>query len=275
MLEPMRTTPDRADVLAERVSKAFIVDDRRTQALIGLDFQIQAGQFVSIIGPSGCGKSTLLRLVGGLLAVDGGRITVGGRSPQEGRRAKHFGLVPQTPALLPWRTVKENLTLLPRLNHGQGSRVMDDERIDELLVAVGLARFADSLPAELSGGMQQRVSLARALALRPPILLMDEPFAALDEITRASMRFLLLELWRDTPATVMFVTHSIEEAVLLSDRVLVLSSRPGRLAAEIVIEIDRPRRHGIEDADSFHHHAALVRASLDRATIGADPAGAS
>lgn len=270
MLDAMRTNPERADVLVERVSKAFTADKRRTQALADISLEVEAGEFVSIIGPSGCGKSTLLRLIGGLLAVDDGRITVAGRFPQEERQAKQFGLVPQSPALLPWRTVRQNLTLLPRLNRNEGSGPVTDAEVDELLDSVGLTPFADSLPAELSGGMQQRVSLARALALRPPILLMDEPFAALDEITRSAMRFLLLELWWDTRATVIFVTHSIDEAVLLSDRVVVLTAQPGTLAADITIEIDRPRRHGVEDADNFHRHTALVRAALDRAANGHD-----
>ncbi len=255
-------------MIAERVSKGFAVDGRRTQALVDVEFAVRAGEFVTIIGPSGCGKSTLLRLVGGLLEPDDGRITVAGLSPEEGRRAKQFGLVPQSPALLPWRTVRRNLALLPGLNRGAGIVPVSMDEVDGLLESVGLAPFADSLPAELSGGMQQRVSLARALALRPPILLMDEPFAALDEITRSNMRFLLLELWRETRATAIFVTHSIEEAVLLSDRVLVLTARPGRLAAEIDIELRRPRERGIEDDRGFHHHAALVRAALDDAANG-------
>lgn len=268
MLDPMRTPPDLAGVLAEQLGKTFNADGRRTEALLGLDFEIEAGEFVTVIGPSGCGKSTLLRLVGGLLEADQGRITVGGQSPREVRSAKQFGLVPQSPALLPWRSVRENLTLLPGLNKGQGRGQVADDEIDQWLDAVGLASFADSLPAELSGGMQQRVSLARAFVLRPPILLMDEPFAALDEITRTQMRFLLLDLWRDTQATVMFVTHSIEEAVLLSDRVLVLSAGPGQVSAELRIELDRPRHHGIEDEHAFHHYTAQLRACLDTATNG-------
>ena len=255
-------------MLAEGVAKTFLDHGRRTKALTGLDLEIGAGEFVSIIGPSGCGKSTLLRLVGGLIEADQGRLTVTGRSPNEGRRAKQFGWVPQSPALLPWRTVRDNLTLLPHLNRGQGRGPVTDREVDDLLEAVGLASFARSLPAELSGGMQQRVSLIRAFALRPPILLMDEPFAALDEITRAEMRFLLLDLWRDTRATVLFVTHSIEEAVLLSDRVVVLTGRPGQVSDELVIDLDRPREHGLEDADSFHQHTARLRASLNKAAEG-------
>lgn len=265
MLKAVRRTDEAPAVLAEDVGKTFLDHGRRTQALAGLDLEIAGGEFVSIIGPSGCGKSTLLRLVGGLIEADRGRLTVAGQPPTAGREAKRFGWVPQSPALLPWRTVRENLTLLPKLNRGQGRGPVTDHEIDDLLQSVGLAPFAHSLPAELSGGMQQRVSLIRAFALRPPILLMDEPFAALDEITRAEMRFLLLDLWRDTRATVLFVTHSIDEAVLLSDRVVVLTGRPGQVSDDLLIDLDRPREHGLEDADAFHHHRARLRASLNKA----------
>ncbi len=265
IIDPMRTPPEGAVVTAMGLGKGFSVGGRRIEALSGLDFELQAGEFVSIIGPSGCGKSTLLRLAGGLLTPERGTISVGGESPDAGRRSKKFGLVPQTPALLPWLTVRDNLTILPKLNRGEGRGQPSADEIDGLLEAIGLAPFADVLPASLSGGMQQRVSLARAFALRPPVLLMDEPFAALDEITRSQMRYLLLDVWRDTGATVLFVTHSIDEAVLLSDRVLVLTARPGRLSAEITIKLDRPRRVGIEDGEDFHHHAAELRAALNTA----------
>ncbi|MGF1597334.1 MAG: ABC transporter ATP-binding protein [Acidimicrobiales bacterium] len=252
-------------VLAEAVGKTFVDHGRRTEAVAGIDLEIASGEFVSIIGPSGCGKSTLLRLVGGLIEPDRGRLVVDGSPPAEVRRSKRFGLVPQTPALLPWRTVRHNLLLLPELNRRRGRGGVPDAEIDALIDAVGLTHFADALPAALSGGMQQRVSLARAFALRPPILLMDEPFAALDEITRAEARYLLLDLWRATGATVLFVTHSIDEAVLLSDRVVVLTARPGQVADEIEIELDRPRPHGVEDQDDFHRHTARLRASLNKA----------
>lgn len=271
MLDPMRTTPEAALVEARNLGKTFR-DSRDTEALADLDFLLAAGEFVSIIGPSGCGKSTLLRLIGGLLTPDQGSITVAGDSPEAGRRAKQFGLVPQTPALVPWRSVRDNLTLLPKLNRGHGRGRVSETEVDELLKAIGLAPFADALPAQLSGGMQQRISLARAFALRAPILLMDEPFAALDEITRVQMRYLLLDVWKDTGATVVFVTHSIEEAVLLSDRVLVLTARPGRLSAEITIGLERPRREGIEDSEGFHRHTAELRAALSTATGGSTEA---
>ncbi|MEZ5340851.1 MAG: ATP-binding cassette domain-containing protein [Acidimicrobiales bacterium] len=186
-----------------------------------LQLSIAAGEFVSILGPSGCGKSTLLRLVGGLLEADAGDITINGETPTEARDRKHFGFVPQTPALLPWKTVTENVGFLQSLRSTGGP---DRTSVAQTISDVGLTPVASSLPAELSGGMQQRVSLARAFALRPPMLLMDEPFSALDEITRSDMRYLLLNLWRDTEATVLFVTHNIDEAVVLSDRVVVLGA---------------------------------------------------
>ncbi len=265
IIEPMQRSPEGAVVEATGLGMSYPVNGRRLQALAEVDFEVGAGEFVTIIGPSGCGKSTLLRLAGGLLKPDRGSITVDGDSPKAGRRSKKFGLVPQSPALLPWLTVRENLTLLPKVNRSQGRGPVGDGEIQALLEAIGLAPFADTLPSALSGGMQQRVSLARAFALRPPVLLMDEPFAALDEITRSQMRFLLLDVWRDTGATVVFVTHSIEEAVLLSDRVLVLTARPGRLSAELTIKLDRPRLRGIEDGDEFHRHTSELRAALNSA----------
>jgi NitT/TauT family transport system ATP-binding protein len=219
-------------------------------------------------------------------------VTVGGLDPRAARRAKRFGLVPQSPALLPWRTVRDNVTLLDEVNRrSDGSRTRVD--VSALIDAVGLAGFERARPAELSGGMQQRVALARAFALGAPVLLMDEPFAALDEITREGMRFLLASVWGRTPTgadptgapdaagagsgtdtlavnrTVLFVTHAIPEAVILSDRVVVLSGRPGRVIAEEVITLDRPRTAATEDRIEFLHHTRAVRAALERAHEGA------
>jgi len=270
----MHATLESPVVVAEKVGVSFRDRSHSIRALANIDLTINAGELVSVIGPSGCGKSTLLRVLGGLLPPTQGTLRVWGDAPEKGREAKRFGLVPQTPALLPWRTVRENLTLLPRLNRGAGRGPVGDEEIDRLIGAVGLAPFADTLPGKLSGGMQQRVSLARAFALEPPVLLMDEPFAALDEITRSEMRFLLLKLWRETSATVVFVTHSIEEAVLLSDRVIVMTSSPGRVACEIAVDLARPRQQGLEDGDAFHHHTVELRHALQRSTTafsGMDP----
>jgi NitT/TauT family transport system ATP-binding protein len=246
------------------VSKAFAQRAGRVPAVAGVDLEIGRGEFVSLIGPSGCGKSTLLRLVGGLLATDSGEVTVGGRQPAAGRRAKQFGFVPQTPALLPWRTVRQNARLLTEVNRTSdgGLSAADTE---SLLAEVGLGGFLDAYPRELSGGMQQRVALVRAFALGAPILLMDEPFAALDEMTRAEMRYLLLGLWERHGATVLFVTHSIAEAVMLSDRVVVLTPRPGRVAAVEEVTLARPRHAAQEDTVAFLEHVTRVRQALQPA----------
>jgi len=245
------------------VGKTFSRRGSVTEALRGIDVTVRRGEFVSFLGPSGCGKSTLLRVIGGLVDADRGRVTIEGGDPRAARAAKRFGLVPQTPALLPWRTVEGNLGLLTEVNrHGPESRPLDPDKVAELVEAVGLSGFLHAHPHELSGGLQQRVSLVRAFALGAPILLMDEPFAALDEITRSEMRYLLLELWQRTAATVVFVTHSIAEAVILSDRVVVLAARPGRVAAVERIELPRPRHVEVEDSEDFHHHVRRLRHEL-------------
>ncbi|MGY6502105.1 MAG: ABC transporter ATP-binding protein [Acidimicrobiales bacterium] len=233
------------------------------QALEPVSLDVAEGEFVTIIGPSGCGKSTLLRIIAGLLPHDEGTVTVGSCTPDEARRAKHFGLVPQTPALLPWRTVLDNVSLLADVNRRGGSRrSVDPPDPHQLLAQVGLAEFEQARPAQLSGGMQQRVALVRAVALGPPVLLMDEPFAALDEITRADMRYLLLDVLEHTQATCVFVTHSVDEAVALSDRVVVMSPRPGRITAIETIDLPRPRATDLEDDPRFHAHVAAVRRAL-------------
>jgi NitT/TauT family transport system ATP-binding protein len=258
---PPRTAVEPAITLSG-VSKTFDHGGRPVRALDRLDLAVAPREFVTLIGPSGCGKSTLLRIVGGLLPADGGTVEVAGSSPSAGRREKLFGFVPQTPALLPWRSVRDNVRLLPQLNRRRGRAPLDDAEVDRLLDAVGLIGFADALPEQLSGGMQQRVSLIRAFALHPPILLMDEPFAALDEISRSQMRYLLLDLWRSAQATVLFVTHSIAEAVALSDRVVIMTPRPGRVLAVEDIELERPRHADVEDDPRFHAHCSAIRHAL-------------
>ena len=257
-----QTRPD-ALVQVHGASKTFVRKGARTNALNGVDLSVRRGEFVSLLGPSGCGKSTLLRLVGGLLESDAGTVLVDGQPPAASRRQKQFALVPQSPALLPWLTVRQNVGFLTKLNRGaEGHRTPDEEAVQGLLAAVGLDQFAGAFPHELSGGMQQRVSLVRAFALGAPILLMDEPFAALDEITRAQMRYLLLELWERTGGTVLFVTHSITEAIILSDRVVVMAARPGRISAIEDIHLDRPRRDDMEDSAAFHEHVSRLRIRL-------------
>lgn len=225
-----------------------------------LDLRIEPGTFVSIVGPSGCGKSTLLRLIAGLEQPTSGRVVIDGADPDQLRAAKRLAVVPQQPGLLPWRTVAANARLLLDLDRRRSLVSHPDP--DELLDEVGLGSFADRYPHELSGGMQQRVALVRGFSLGAPLLLMDEPFAALDEISRADMRTLLARMLQRHPATVVFVTHSISEAVFLSDRVLVCSPRPTRVIADIAIDLDRPRSEQTEDDPRFVALCADLRHRL-------------
>jgi len=204
----------------------------------------------------------MLRLVGGLIPVDRGHVKINGESANDARRRKHYSFVPQHPALLPWRTVKENVALLGQVNRRAGARGISADEQLALLQDIGLGPFFDSFPSELSGGMQQRVSIARAFALGASVMLLDEPFSALDEITRADMKYLLLDLWSRTGSTAVFVTHSIPEAVALSDRVVVLGSRPGHIRNIIDVDLERPRHEEIEDSDLFHALVSDVRSAL-------------
>ena len=252
-----------APVSIRGVSKWFRTGRDFLHALDEIDIEIEPGEFVSLIGPSGCGKSTLLRVVGGLLPYELGEVTVDGNSPALARDTKQIGFAPQTPSLLGWRTVRRNVTLLAEVNRrGAIHPPLDESEILELLETVGLGDFLDRLPKELSGGMQQRVSLVRCFALGAPVLLMDEPFSALDEITRNEMRYLLLDLWERTGHTVVFVTHSIPEAVILSDRVLVMATKPGRVVHAEMITLPRPRSAQMEDDERYLAHMRSVRRSL-------------
>ena len=230
------------------------------QALQGVDLEVRAGEFVSLIGPSGCGKSTLLRLIGDLLQPSAGSISVNGKTPRQARLGREYGIVFQQPVLYDWRTVTQNVQLpLEVMKVAPAER---HARADELLRLVGLAEFADRYPWQLSGGMQQRVSIARALSFRPAVLLMDEPFGALDEMTRERLNRELLNVWSDTRTAIVFVTHSIAEAVFLSDRVAVMSPRPGRIEAIIDIDLPRPREAETRDAPRFFELIAAVRRHL-------------
>ena len=240
-------------------------------ALAGVDLEVGRGEFVSVIGPSGGGKTTLLRAMGGLLDPTSGSVSIDGLTPDHARGRKEIGFVFQDPALLPWRTVLQNVGLPRQLN---GHRGRDDaeetEEPERLVEAVGLWEFRDFYPHQLSGGMRQRVAFARALATGPAVLLMDEPLGALDEITRTSMRYELLRVWESSRKTVVLVTHSISEAVMMSDRVVVLSPRPGRIVGQVPVGLPRPRDESLERTSSFSEHADRVRETMSLgATYGA------
>jgi NitT/TauT family transport system ATP-binding protein len=230
------------------------------EAVAPTDLTVVPGHVVTLIGPSGCGKTTLLRMIAGLEAPSAGSIVIDGVSPGEARRRKRIGFVPQAPALLPWRTVEDNARLLLDLNRSANRATANDPL--PLLERVGLGEFRRAYPHELSGGMQQRVGLVRAFALGADYLLMDEPFAALDEITRADMRHLLAELSEPTGAGVVFVTHSLAEAVFLSDRIVVMSPRPGRFVGSVDVPLPRPRVPELEDTPEFFSLETAVRAML-------------
>ncbi len=247
----------RGHVVVDRVAKTFQTQDTSVEAIREVSLAIRENEFVTLIGPSGCGKSTLLRIVGGLIEATVGRVEIRGRSAQEAQRTKDIGFVFQQPALLPWRTVSANVELGLELNKGAGAERLCST--DEILALVGLGAFAKAHPYQLSGGMQQRVAIARALIFDPALLLMDEPFGALDEITRAGMRYELLRIWGDTRKTVLFVTHSIPEAIVLSDRVVVMSPRPGEVREIIDVTLPRPRNEDMESAPEFVRIAERLR----------------
>ncbi len=231
-----------------------------TVALKKANLEIREGEFISLIGPSGCGKTTLLRLIADLIQPTSGEITVTGKTPQEARERREYGYVFQAPVLYDWRTVLKNVTLpLEIMNFSKAER---KERAAELLEMVGLRDFHHQYPWQLSGGMQQRVSIARALAFDPKLLLMDEPFGALDEITREQMNHELLTIWQETKKTVVFVTHSIAEAVFLSSRIIVMTPRPGKIEQVIPVDLPYPRDNDTRESKEFFDLATEVRESL-------------
>ena len=254
--------PADAAVTVRGVAKSY----RSLEVLRPIELDVRPGEIVTLLGPSGCGKTTLLRIVGGLERASAGSVEVAGTSPDVARASKRIGVVPQSPALLPWRTVEANARLLldlnRRANHGGGPDPV------ALLHEVGLGDFLDAYPRHLSGGMQQRVALVRAFALGAPLLLLDEPFAALDEITRADMRHLLASLCEPRGTAVVFVTHSIAEAVFLSDRVAVLSRRPGRVVGIEPVDLPRPRRPELEDDPAFFAIETRLRQLLQSGMDG-------
>jgi len=249
-----------ATIELDRVSKVFEGDRRRVQAVEEATLLIEQGEFVSLLGPSGCGKTTLMRMVADLEEPTEGSVRVNGLSPQEARHRRQTGMVFQKPALLEWRTVYQNVVLPGEVFGDADVR----NRAGDMIGKVGLGGFEDAFPRELSGGMQSRVAIARALTHRPSVLLMDEPFGALDEITRERLQLELLEVWSETNAAVLFVTHSISEALLLSDRVVVMSPRPGRIVEDVRVAFDRPRSPSLRSDPGFVSLEAHLREELNR-----------
>lgn len=241
--------PGNAVISVSGVSKEFDQPDGRLKAVEGVSFDILPGEFVTIIGPSGCGKSTLIRLIADIYKPTTGRVLVNGTAPAEARRKREFGVVFQDPTLFPWRDVMGNV-VLPLEIVGSRNRT-DRVRAAELIRLVGLSGFERARPNHLSGGMRQRVAIARALVLHPRVLLMDEPFGALDEITRQRMNSELLRIWSESDTTALLITHSLTEASFLSDRVLVMSPRPGRIIAEITVSLPRPRPADVYRSPEF------------------------
>ena len=245
------------------VGKTFLRDGAVvTTALSGIDLDVVRGEFVSLIGPSGCGKSTLLRVIGDLIAPTAGAITVNGKPASQARRDRDYGMVFQAPVLFDWRTVEDNVKLpLELMGYDAARRTA---RAREMLGLVELGDFLKHHPYQLSGGMQQRVAIARALAFQPAILLMDEPFGALDEMTRERMNQEVLRIWEATGTTIVFVTHSIPEAVFLSSRVVVMSARPGRITDVIDIDLARPRGIATREEPRYFQLVTAVREALRR-----------
>jgi NitT/TauT family transport system ATP-binding protein len=248
-------------VVINRASKIFNVgQSNQVDALFDVDLTIQPGEFVSLIGPSGCGKSTLLRLIANLLEPTEGDVLVNGKSAAQARLDQDYGMAFQKAGLFDWRSVEKNIELPLELKGWDKARRRT--RAHEMLELVKLPEFAHHMPWELSGGMQQRVAIARALASHPPLLLMDEPFGALDEMTREHMQAELLQICDATETTVVFVTHSIPEAVYLSDRVVVMSPRPGQITQIIDVDLGGSRDEDTREDDAFYHSITEVREAL-------------
>jgi NitT/TauT family transport system ATP-binding protein len=251
-------TDSAAAVSIRQVSKTF--GEGGTTALSGIDLEIQPGEFISLIGPSGCGKSTLLRVIGDLIEPSSGEALVGGKPAHRARLDRDYGMVFQEATLMDWRTIRKNVSLPLEMMGWERQR--RDERVRELLQLVELTGFEDHHPWQLSGGMQQRVAIARALSFSPSLILMDEPFGALDEMTRDRMNIELLRIWEATGATVVFVTHSIAEAVFLSSRIVVMSARPGRVQRVVDVGLQYPRTNDTREDPRFFELATEVRELL-------------
>jgi NitT/TauT family transport system ATP-binding protein len=255
-------------VEVEGVTKRFGAGPDATTALDGIDLAIGRGEFVSLIGPSGCGKSTLLRLIGDLTRPTSGAVSVNGKPAHEARLGREYGIVFQAPVLFDWRSVEDNVRLpleLLRVDRAERAR-----RSRTMLELVDLGDFGRHYPHQLSGGMQQRVAIARALAVEPAILLMDEPFGALDEMTRERMNSEVLRIWQQTGTTVVFVTHSIPEAVFLSTRVIVMSARPGRITRVVDVDLPHPRNEETREDPRYFELVTEVREALRGGHPGPD-----
>ncbi len=255
------TASDRTPAVSLKdVGQTFEVQDGRMTALEDINLTIAPGEFVSLIGPSGCGKSTLLRIVGDLIKPTAGVVEVNGKPAHQARLGREYGMVFQAPVLFDWRTVEANVRL-PLELMGM-DRTKRDARVKEMLELVELGGFMRHYPHQLSGGMQQRVAIARALALEPTLLLMDEPFGALDEMTRERLNAEVLRIYSATGTTVIFVTHSIPEAVFLSTRVVIMSPRPGRITNLIDVDLPQPRTDQTRETERYFELVTEVRESL-------------
>lgn len=257
--DPQRL-PQTAAPPAIEVLSAEKIYPNGTRALLPVDLTIRQGEFVSLLGPSGCGKSTLLKMIAGLIESSDGKLMLFRRDRRESQRDLPLSFVFQEATLMPWSSVHNNVRL--PLDLAGVPRAQADTRVQEILELVGLGQFGKVLPRELSGGMQMRVSIARGLVTRPKVLLMDEPFGALDEITRNKLDSDLLDLWQEQNLTVVFVTHSIQEAVFLSQRVIMMAARPGRIVDDIPIETDQPRDDAFRVSQSFTQYAQLLQRGL-------------
>ncbi|MBY4894362.1 ABC transporter ATP-binding protein [Rhodobacteraceae bacterium N5(2021)] len=244
-----------SEVICKGLSKTY---PGRLEAVRPMDLTFHAGQTTALVGPSGCGKSTVLRMIAGLEAPTGGSITIGGGPPSETLKKAGLSVAFQDPSLLPWRSVRGNIELALSL----ARRKVDAAEVDQLIHLVGLSGFADTRPAELSGGMRQRAAMARALATRPGLLLLDEPFGAVDELTRQQLAHDLPGIWEARGTTTVLVTHSVSEAVMLCDRVVVLSPRPARIVADIAVDLPRPRRSEMRRGPAFTQIVENVFAAL-------------